>query len=491
MRLYYFFVLIVFIPLVGIAGNISFNEKSGVDNRARIDGFTNAADFGFSLEASGVDNAKALQKAVDCGGTIVISKPGIYKLGGTIFVGSNTSLIFGDGIFLKKVNEQGDFSHVIVNKGARTKTYDEHITIDGLQIIVNGMDVRKFEVAYGLHGQLSFFYIKDLQIKHFRCMDIGKAQYGIHVCTFEDIVIDDVIIKGDKDGVHLGRGKRFTIRNGVFQTFDDAIALNAHDYAVGNPELGWIEDGVVENCHDLRDDKKPVGYFCRILAGAWIDWRPGMEVQQSDAVVSNGRIYRVQAKSDGKVYKSLTRPTHEKGSMVLDSINWGVVQTDVTYTAGVRNVVFRDIFLEKPRTGFSVHFDNDKFSRSYYPGAEIPKQEQLLFENIRVLHEERSDFLSIKTPMDVITITNSVFRDSRINFIRNNTMTNFLKTKINMIGCVFAKKGEFCLLNNSVDNKEILLRTSHSVELSDDFSAIVVPGNGKVVVESDLTGLKK
>jgi len=70
-------------------------------------------------------------------------------------------------------------------------------------------------------------------------------------------------------------------------------------------------------------------------------------------------------------------------------------------------------------------------------------------------------------------------------------MTNFLKTKINMIGCVFAKKGEFCLLNNSVDNKEILLRTSHSVELSDDFSAIVVPGNGKVVVESDLTGLKK
>ena len=86
MRLYYFFVLIVFIPLVGIAGNISFNEKSGVDNRARIDGFTNAADFGFSPEASGVDNAKALQKAVDCGGTIVISKPGIYKLGGTVFV---------------------------------------------------------------------------------------------------------------------------------------------------------------------------------------------------------------------------------------------------------------------------------------------------------------------------------------------------------------------------------------------------------------------
>ncbi len=55
----------------------------------------------------------------------------------------------------------------------------------------------------------------------------------------------------------------------------------------------------------------------------------------------------------------------------MDGINWGVVQNDVTYTAGVRNVIFRDIFLEKPRIGFSIHFDNDKYSRSYYPGAAI------------------------------------------------------------------------------------------------------------------------
>ena len=38
-------------------------------------------------------------------------------------------------------------------------------------------------------------------------------------------------------------------------TFDDAIALNAHDYATSNPELGWIENGVIENCHDLNAEK--------------------------------------------------------------------------------------------------------------------------------------------------------------------------------------------------------------------------------------------
>jgi hypothetical protein len=56
-----------------------------------------------------------------------------------LFIGSNTSLIFGNNVFLKKV---GAFTYVLLNKGALTKTYDEHITIEGLQIIVNGMTRR-------------------------------------------------------------------------------------------------------------------------------------------------------------------------------------------------------------------------------------------------------------------------------------------------------------------------------------------------------------
>lgn len=72
--------------------------------------------------------------------------------------------------------------------------------------------------------------------------------------------MNDAIIKGMKDGVHLGRGNGFTISNCVFQTFDDAIALNAHDYSIGNPELGWIENGVIENCHDLSAENT-TGFF--------------------------------------------------------------------------------------------------------------------------------------------------------------------------------------------------------------------------------------
>lgn len=452
-------------------------------------GFVNAADYGFSPEASGQENAIALQKAVDNEGTIIISSPGTYEMSNTVYIGSNTSLKFGNNVFLKKVSDEGDFTHVFLNKGALTKTYDQNISIEGLNLEVNGIVKASTEV-FGLRGQIAFFYIKDLRIERFRCLDVEGSQFAIHVCTFEDISINDVIIKGEKDGIHLGRGKRFIISNGVFQTKDDAVALNAHDYASSNPELGWIENGIVEKCYDLDDDREKVGYFCRILAGGWIDWKPGMEVQNSDAVVSNGRIYRVKGKPDNIIYQSVTRPVHENGSLVLEGITWVIVQDDPVHSAGVRNVSFRDIFLEKPRTGFSIHFDNDRYSRSYYPGAEIPMQEQLTFDNIRVLHDQTVNLISVNTPVDVFTISNSIIRDNRISFHGNKAMSDYLKTQINIYGCTFKKDGQLQLVTNSVDGKEIFLKTSSNMEVNDSFSATVIPGGGKIVVESDLSGLK-
>ena len=450
--------------------------------------YIDAAVFGFRPEATGLENAAALQRAVDQGGTVVVGRPGTYAMAATVYLGSHTALHFGHGVFLKKVDEQGPFSQVLLNKGALTRTWDECITVDGLHLIVNRMDVLTHEV-FGLRGQIAFFYVRDLRIKRFRCHDLGKMQYCIHVCTFEDLLIDDVIISGNKDGIHLGRGRRFTIRNGVFKTFDDAIALNAHDYDTGNPELGWIENGLVENCHDLNQENT-TGFFCRILAGGWIDWRAGMDVQKSDTVVSNGRLYRVRADPDGKVFRSLTPPTHDRGAEVNDGIMWQVVQNDVVHTAGVRNVVFRDIFLEKPRTAFSIHFDNDRYSRSYYPGAPVPQQQHLVFENVCVLHDHAAPFLAINTPVDVITVSRSKLANSPIVFRGNDAMTHYLKTHINLIGCVFTRSGPLQLLTNSVAGKQISLNTSASVVLQDDFVASASAGAGTLVVHSDLPGLR-
>ncbi len=457
-------------------------------------GFTNAADFGFSPDASGVENVKALQKAIDQTGTIIVSQPGIYKVAGTTYVGSNTTLEFGNGVVLQKVDEVGKFSHVILNKGALTRTYDEHIVIKGLEVNVNGVDL-VFKEVFGLRGQIAFFYVKDLKIEGFRCYDIMTSQFGVHVCTFEDLVIDDIILKGKKDGIHLGRGNRFTISNAVFETVDDAVALNAQDYATSNPELGWIENGVVEKCWDLSGNQKLVGYFCRILAGSWVDWKAGMEVQNADAVVSDGRIYRVEGnwrdgKPDGKTYTSVTRPTHTEGKEILDGIKWVMAQKGEEHDAGVRNVTFRDIFLEKPRTSFCLPFSNSVWNRSYYPGSQVPIQKQLLFDNIRVLHEGKG-FLNIESAVDLITICNSSLKNGGIISTCNNEVSEYPPIQINIYGTAFNADGEMILFDNTLDNRIIHLNTSSNIETSSNFSAKINPGKGKITISSDLNGLKK
>lgn len=70
-------------------------------------GFKNAADFGCSPAASAMENTFALQRAVEGGGTVAVSAPGNYQIGGTVYLESQTSLIFGNGVCLQKSDENG------------------------------------------------------------------------------------------------------------------------------------------------------------------------------------------------------------------------------------------------------------------------------------------------------------------------------------------------------------------------------------------------
>lgn len=413
-----------------------------------------ASQFGASPSSSAELNTRALQNALDHGGRVEISQPGIYDVCATLYIGSDSSLICGEGVYLRKVASPKPFCQLLLNRGAKTKTWDEHITVEGLRIIVNGVESFNFEV-FGLRGHLGFHYVRDLNIRGFRCYDLGAGQYAVQVCTFEDIRITDTIIKGGKDGIHLGRGRRFTIDGGVFETGDDAVALNGHDYATGNPELGDIRDGIVSNCHDLAGEKE-VGHFCRILAGGWTDWFEGMELQNSDTVVSRGRLYRVDGAPDGVIYKSVTRPEFDEKMMELDGIQWRHVQDDGVYTALVKNVTFRDIFLSKKRgAAFSVHFDCDKFSRSYYPNAPIPLQQSLIFDGVRVETEAVMPFISVLTPVDELTMSNCFFKNNDIHFASNRAMTDYGLTRVRMNGCVFSGTKRESFIVNDVEGKRI------------------------------------
>lgn len=421
--------------------------------------YTDANLLGLSPENSPAENVKILQSALDKGGTVIISQPGIYDIDKTLLIGPDTTFEFSNGAALRKT---GSFTYAILNKGAISRTFDQHIIVRGAKILVNNV-TGETEIP-GLRGQLAFFYVRDLLLDDIRIPDLEPANFGIHVCTFEDITITNCYIEGKKDGIHLGRGKRFLISNCKFRTFDDAIALNGHDYDSSNPQLGFIEDGVIEKCYDLNAENT-TGFFCRILAGAWIDWFEGMEVQKSDTVVSDGKLYRVFANADGATFISKTRPTHSEGHKIIDDIDWCVVQDDSTYDAGVRNVTFRDIFLYKPRTAFSVHFDHDKWSRSFYPGAKNPLQEQISFENVRILHDGGNAFLSVVTPIDSMTMMNCSLRNNPICFYNPAKLEGIGTTKLSVINCSSTVGDVRNLVRNNVPGKRVELKEDGKVTI--------------------------
>ena len=378
-----------------------------------------ASQFGFSVSATAKENSIALQRAVELDREVVVDGEGVADVCLPLYVGDGQTLTFCDTLKIRRCDSGcADNGYFIVNRGAFTKSYNKDITVRGLNLICNGVECKSHNTqtekcVVGLRGHLAFHYVKNLTVDGFCAHDLPKEDFGIHICNFENIKITNVHIEGKKDAVHLGYGKGFLIKNGLFRTFDDPIALNAHDYSCSSPELGWIEDGVGEDCCEL-DEESTTGFFCRILAGSWVNWREGMIIRNSDTVVHNGRFYRAYMKADGQEYVSSTPPTHEKGTQTCDGIVWVMVQEGTHLSAGCRNIVFRNIRLQKCRpVAFSLHFDNDKWSHSVYPYSKMPVQSNIRFENIKVEAPIRS-FISSATPIENVTVSDCDLGESDV-----------------------------------------------------------------------------
>lgn len=422
-----------------------------------------SSENGFLKTNDGNQNRLALQKMLDIGGDIYIDEPGIYDVLGTVFISDNTTLKFCAGSYIRRINDENGNDSLIYNKGAKTKEYNYNIVIDGMNLICNDVNITKSSIT-GMYAQIGFFYTKHTVIQNFKCYDLGPRGFCIQICTFEDSRIENVHIEGMKDAVHYGPGNRFILRNGVFRTYDDPVALNANDYAIANPEMGWIENGLIEYCFDLNQDET-TGFFCRLLAGSWLDWKEGMIIRNSDTVVSNNRMYRAKMPPDGKEYISKTKPTFEQGEEVLDGILWVMTQDrNVTYNCGCRNIHFRDIYLKKNRPcAFAFHFDNDVHSHSYYPYSDAPVQMNITFENIYMLANVPY-LIRSTTPVDNIRIINSDILNTSIRMAHRGVEgINYPKTTITIQGC---KIDGTCKVSG-VEGRKIVLNKSGNIENQD------------------------
>ncbi len=393
---------------------------------------SDASAFGFSPRSGPAENSQALQNAVNEYETVTVNEPGIYDISGSIRLPSDTHLLFSPGVILRRMPLENRLNegNLFVNEGAFSGSFNNNISIDGAHIIVNGVEsaavssddcadsVRAaLNSVTGLRGHLSFLYVKNLRLNHIIINDLLSKDYGIQVSDFEDVIIENVHIEGKKDGVHFGPGRNFVLRESEFCTGDDAIAINCADYSVSNPNFGTVSDGLIENCTELFGADS--GLFIRILVGTAREWKQGMTVRHSDAVLTKGGMYRVVMRPDNKEYISQTEPCFDEDFCELDGIFWlkthkAYAPEKISLNAGCRNIVFRGLKLDNPRQrAVLIYRNNDGYLHSWYPGSNIPQVNNIRFENTEIL-KPVDRFLDIETPACNIVIQGGNIKEKDI-----------------------------------------------------------------------------
>lgn len=452
----------------------------GLDNNVVL-----AENYGVSPTNTAEENSTAMQKLLNNCGTIMLLKPGTYKFGKILKVKSNTRLLFGSGVFIDLSETVNGF---MVNESAYSNiNIDANIYIDGLSIKVNGSNLGGAGIV-GMNGLLNFFKVQNLVLENIKCADIPNDVFFVHLCKFYNVMIDNITARGQKDAIHVNCGNFLTIRHGIFKTYDDPIALNAHDYPRCVPYYGLIENVLIEDCID-EADTSTTGFFCRMLGGAWADWKSGNNYRHSDTIVTENGIYRMIG-SGTTEFTSTVEPTHTSGEVTeSDGITWRFIQphSDTIYSVGCINITFRNILLKKNRENvFAFHYDNDSFSRSYYPNAVPFVQTNIVFDNITCIGDI-TNFIYAITPVDNIKLMNSTLYGKT--FLLLNTLdisSIYMGTNIFMVGNYYTDKTE--------DNQNILSigdgRTAR-VRMSGNYSKKVLTHSTDervTIVNNDLFG---
>ncbi len=402
----------------------------------------NACALGFSTENDGETNTTVLNRILCENDDVIVSFPGIYRLTGPVILNTGNHLKFGTGTtVVRERAADGDNGNLFINKGAFTAEYDEDISLEGLHLVTNGVERKDARdggtrTITGLRGHVAFFYVKGLYVSDMLVTDLGACDYAIQISDFEDVTVENVQAEGMKDGIHFGPGKRFILKNCRFRTYDDDIALNCSDYSVSNPNIGSIEDGIIENIVDLPGQYTE-SMFLRILVGTPLTWHPGMTVYHSDAVINDGRMYRVVMNTDNVSYTSVTPPTHEDGFVTLDGIRWlrtnkGYSAEQLSVPAGCKNIVVKNAFLEQKRNiAVMIYTDYSEYLKSYHSGSPVPEVEGISFENVQVLKPVKH-FMYIGTPVNDLQLSHCSLGDSDIEWEQNPRMAKYQAPEIGL-----------------------------------------------------------
>lgn len=460
--------------------------------------FKNASAYGFLPSNEAKINSDSFQKIVDSGGTILVDMPGTYNICKSIKIPSYTSILFGNNVFIKLVDDNGVFpTYPFINKGAFTEETNTDITIDGLNLITNGAGNSLGDIPRinGHQGFVSFLHAKNITIRNLKITDGTTQWFNVHVQDFENFLIENFEIRGVKDGLHIGAGNGFTIRNGIVETNDDCIALNAHDYAISTSYIGDIKNGVIENIWfpETRGYQPTRGIY--MLGGAWCDWSSGMSVRKyGDTVVSNGRIYRTVTDSPSfDTVTSTSQPTHESGTMAYqDGITWQFGQVGDIKSAVCKNIICKNLFYERHGTALSLNYDNDQYSRSVHPDADISPFENITLENIKSSKNVLEHIATTIAPFKNLRIINSDWMLSNIGIemyaLDYKNGSDYPESSVSLIGTAFDLSTQNWIVTDKDRGRKLKICISSSLLLTNQTPYIY--GSNILIASNDINAEK-
>ncbi len=405
---------------------------SDVNENEKLTDSKRAIDFGFFPEADAANNVKALQKALDKGGLVVVDVPGVYEVNDTIFISSNTHLLCERGVILKKV---APYCNVLLNRGAIAKEYDENITVEGLEISVNGFEAEP-KLVYGLRAQVGFYYVRNLTIRNFRCVDGKEYQYLMYFVTWENLHLDGVTLAGAKDGIKLNNGHDALLENIELRTYDDGLSMCGTDYATTLVEAGDVYNVTCRNITDYQYENI-FGRTCLIYTGSWADYADGNEYMIGDLCLNDGRLYQC-VNEPGVILVGRSAPTHCRGIVVGDDgIAWRYVQECNFYHTDVYNISFDSCIFEKSGNVITSWIERGRNHRNYYPGTEhLSNSWNISVSNCRVNANGEQVFLCVNGNMKNAVISNCVLKDMEA-VVRVNSSISNDEFDISIIGCHF------------------------------------------------------
>lgn len=194
------------------------------------------------------DNTDIIQDALNQGGHIIISEPGVY-ITRPLKIGSNTHLDVKEGAELKLKDNSAWF--LIENKD-RLTTGNENITLSGKFNQNNtGGNGYKGSIADGLYNGHCILLgkVKNLNIKN--AFQTSASKYGFLIYDCENVSVDNLGFDNDSDGIHFQPPvKNVRINNVWGTTGDDLVSFTLGDYTSHMfSNTGNFEDIEVKNIH--------------------------------------------------------------------------------------------------------------------------------------------------------------------------------------------------------------------------------------------------